>query len=63
MSQVLCFQLGVRDESDVLLALETSQSSRRNRPMSVIHRMCYDQSLHSIWAQLMDPLSLSEGSG
>lgn len=36
---------GVRDESDVLPALETSQFSGRNRLMCVIHRMCYDQSL------------------
>lgn len=63
VSQVLCLPQWVRDESDVLPALETSQFSGRNRLMSVIYRLGYDQSPHSVWAQLMDHLSLSEGSG
>lgn len=62
MSQVLCLQLGVRNESDVLPALETSQSSGRNRLLSVIPG-CVCQSLHRVWAQLMGHLSLSGDSG
>lgn len=48
MSQGTVLATGVRDESDVLPALETSQFSGRNRLMCVIHRMCYDQSLQCL---------------
>lgn len=61
MSQVLCLPPGVKDESDMLPALETSQFSGRNRLRRVMYRLCYDQCPHSVWEQLMDPLSLSEG--
>ena len=63
MSQVLSLPPGVKDESDMLPALETSQFSGRNRLRSVMCRLCYDQCPHSVWEQLVDPLSLSEGSG